>query len=158
MEIKNNQFNFCFPVFLDFTVEDQWLLPFLPEKQTHPKPFVGCRQLPRNHCSFCSSEIERWFSITTMAQNWKPELTQFRAFVPLQSNSARCSVLSRGWSNLVLCRACLWLHMMKLIKYVEGGRTGLMLCRQLKSMNWIKPRILVCFDAILCFDLDAFWR
>lgn len=32
---------------------------------------------------------------------------------------------------------------------------GLMLCRQLKSMNWIKTQMLVCFDGIFC--LFFFW-
>lgn len=62
--------------------------------------------------------------------------------------------LSRGCPNPVLCRVCLWLHLIKLIEYVERGHTGLILCRQLKSMNWIKTQMLVCFDAILfCFLL-----
>lgn len=30
---------------------------------------------------------------------------------------------------------------------------GLMLCRQLKSMNWIKTQMLVCFDGIFFFLL-----
>lgn len=70
-------------------------------------------------------------------------------------------MLSRGCPSLVLCRACLWLHLIKLIEYVERGHTGLMLCWQLKSMNWIKTQMLVYFDAILsCFLLtwDAFRR
>lgn len=88
-----------------------------------------------------------------MAPTGKPELTKSKAFALLQSSMA-------WWSGCPGVSRTHALQRLPLASFDQTDRmdmstdcAGLMLCRQLKSMNWIKTWMLVCFDGIFFF----FW-
>lgn len=73
-----------------FTGLDQCLPPFLPVKHTPnlSADIHSCSRHPKTVGFFHCPEIQWWLSITAMALTEKPELTEFKAFVLLQSNMA----------------------------------------------------------------------
>lgn len=130
---------------MGFTGLDQWLPP---NRLALNLPAAT----PSSHKWWFFSTVQNWLGAAAMAQNGKAELTGREALVLLQRHSAWC------WCFPEVSRAGALQHWpsasFDLIECVERGHAALMLCWQLKPLNWIKPQMFIGFDAIpFCFLL-----